>query len=72
MKARRSSSRIRMPLHLINEQRMSTRSAEESSLRICETRLGSSRVPASRHPSARGVSGRSGVFFPVQFRGARP
>ena len=51
---------MRMPLHLMNEQRISTRSAEASSLRSCETRLGSSRVPASRQPSASGVSGRSG------------
>ena len=50
VKARRSSSRMRTPLHLMNEQRMSTRSAEASSLRSCETRLGSSRVPASRLP----------------------
>ncbi len=54
-----------MPLHLMNEQRMSTRSAEANSFRNCETRLGSSRVPARRHPRANGVSGRSGFARPI-------
>ena len=58
-----------MPLHLMNEQSMSTRSADASSLRSCETRLGSSRVPANRLPSANGVSGRSGFPPPDGSRG---
>ncbi len=57
--SRRLSSRTRNPLHLMKEQRMSTRSHVAISFRSWLPRLASNLVPVNRDERESGLSGRS-------------
>ncbi len=63
--SRSASIRRRIPLHLMNEQRMSTRSAAANSFESCDASEGSRRVPVRRADRASGVAGRDAVARPA-------